>query len=117
MKKIRTGDIYMANMEPVRGSEQGKKRPVIVFQNPSLAQFTSTVLCIPLTSNMKRIGLPGTCFIKQGDGGLPQDSIALAFQMRALDSSRLGKRIGQVSSATIEALADAVINALGIIVE
>lgn len=112
-----SGEIYNANLEPVRGSEQGKTRPVVVFQNPDLARFTSTALCIPLTSNLKRLGMPGTCFIKQGDGGLLKDSVALAFQMRALDSSRLGPRIGRLSAPALDGLADAVLNALGIAVE
>ena len=117
MSKVLTGEVYNANLEPVRGSEQGKTRPIVIFQNPDLARFTSTALCIPLTSNLKRLGLPGTCLIKQGDGGLPQDSVALAFQLRALDASRLGPRIGRISSSTVETLADAVLNALGISVE
>ena len=117
MSKVLTGEVYNANLEPVRGSEQGKTRPIVIFQNPDLARFTSTALCIPLTSNLKRLGLPGTCLIKQGDGGLSQDSVALAFQLRALDASRLGPRIGRISSSTVETLADAVLNALGISVE
>ena len=117
MSNTLTGEIYNANLEPARGSEQGKVRPVVVFQNPDLARFTATALCIPLTSNLKRLGLPGTCLIRQGDGGLLHDSVALAFQMRALDASRLGPRIGRISSATEETLADAVLNALGISVE
>lgn len=117
MKPPLSGEVYNANLEPVRGSEQGKTRPVVVFQNPDLTRFTSTALCIPLTSNLKRLGMPGTCFIKQGDGGLLKDSVALAFQMRALDASRLGPRIGRLAPATVESLADAVLNALGITVE
>jgi mRNA interferase MazF len=112
-----TGEVYSANLDPVRGHEQGKTRPIVIFQNPDLARFTATALCIPLTSSLKRLGLPGTCFIKQGDGGLSKDSVALAFQMRALDASRLGQRIGRLSPATVESLADAVLNALGISVE
>ena len=91
MSNALTGEVYNANLEPVRGSEQGKLRPVVVFQNPDLARFTTTTLCIPLTSNLKRLGLPGTCLIKRGDGGLSRDSVALAFQLRALDASRLGR--------------------------
>lgn len=116
MKSPLSGEIYNASLEPVRGSEQGKTRPVVVFQNPDLARFTSTVICIPLTSNLKRLGIPGTCFIKQGDGGLLKDSVALAFQMRALDASRLGPRIGRLSAPALDCLADAVLNALGIAV-
>ena len=114
MRHVHTGEIYAANLEPVRGSEQAGSRPIVVFQNPSLSRFTSTALCIPLTTNMKRLGLPGTCAIQRGEGGLPQDSVALAFQMRALDASRLAKRIGRVSAGTIRDLGEAVLNALGI---
>jgi len=111
------GEVYLVNLEPVQGSEQGKTRPAVVLQNPDLARFTSTVICIPLTTNLKRLGLPGTCFIKRGDGGLGHDGVALAFQMRALDVSRLVKRLGRVSAETLENLADAALNALGVVVE
>jgi mRNA-degrading endonuclease toxin of MazEF toxin-antitoxin module len=43
--------------------------------------------------------------------------VALAFQMRALDVSRLVKRLGRVSAETLENLADATLNALGVVVE
>jgi mRNA interferase MazF len=114
MFRPQTGEVYLAQLEPVRGAEQGSKRPVIIFQNANLSRFTSTSLCIPLTSNLKRLGLPGTCSIRQGEGGLPQESVALAFQMRALDATRLEKRYGKVSTPTLEAVADAILDAFGI---
>lgn len=110
----KTGDVFLANLELVKGSEQGGERPVIVFQNPDLNKFTSTFICIPLTTNLSRMGLPGTCFIKKGDGGLPQDSIALCFQLKAIDKSRLTKRYGALRPATLNALAEAVLSAMGI---
>jgi len=60
----KTGDIFLAELEPVRGSEQGMQRPVIAFQNPDLSRFTSTLICIPLTTTLSRVGLPGTCVFK-----------------------------------------------------
>ncbi|MGD0883636.1 MAG: type II toxin-antitoxin system PemK/MazF family toxin [Thermodesulfovibrionales bacterium] len=113
----KTGDIFLADLDPVRGSEQGKQRPVIVFQNPDLSGFTSTLICIPLTTTLSRVGLPGTCFVRKGVGGLPQDSIALCFQMRAIDKMRLLKRYGTVDTSTRKVLADAVLSALGIDIE
>jgi len=110
----KTGDIFVADLEPVKGSEQGKKRPVIVFQNPDLSAFTTTVICIPLTSNVNRRGIPGTCFIKKGVGGLRKDSIALCFQLRAIDKSRLGKRYGIIEETVQHDLADGILSALGI---
>ena len=116
MIAVRSGEVYRADLEPVRGSEQGRTRPIIVLQNPSLARFTTTALCIPLTSNTGRLGLPGTCFIMKGEGGLTQDSVALGFQLRALDTARLTHRLGIVSHATLEMVGDAVLNALGIVI-
>ena len=110
----RTGDIYLADLEPVKGSEQGRKRPVVVFQNPDLGKYTSTVICVPLTTNISRGGLPGTCFIKKDEGGLTQDSVALCFQLRAIDKSRLVKKYGTLNAGTLNALADAILSALGI---
>jgi len=109
-----SGDVYLADFEPVRGSEQGRKRPVIVFQNANLARFTSTRLCVPLTSNLDRLGLPGTCSIRKGEAGLPQESVALAFQMRAMDTARFEKRYGRLSRETLEHVADAILDAVGI---
>jgi mRNA interferase MazF len=113
----RTGDVTLADLEPVRGAEQGRRRPVVVFQADRLRRFTRTLLCVPPTTNARRLGVPGTCFVRRGDGGLPEDSIALAFQIRALDESRLGRRLGTVAPDTVEALAGAVLAALGITLE
>lgn len=110
----KTGDVYLVNLDPVKGSEQGRERPVIIFQNPDLSNFTTTYLSIPLTSNLSRMTIPGACLIKKGDGGLKQDSVALCFQMRAIDKSRLMKRYGVVNRATIQVLADAILSATGI---
>jgi mRNA interferase MazF len=117
VRGVHSGEVHRARLDPTEGSEQSKTRPVIVLQNPDLERFTSTVLCIPLTTNMTRLGLPGTCLIPQGEAGLGQESVALAFQMRALDASRLGKRFGKVSAETLEAVADAALNALGVVIE
>ena len=45
-----TGEVWFADLEPVRGSEQGRRRPVVIIQNPALAKFTSTLLAVPLTT-------------------------------------------------------------------
>ena len=65
-----TGEVWLADLEPVRGSEQGRRRPVVVFQHRALAAFTSTYLAIPLSTTLTRKGLIGTCFIAAGEGGL-----------------------------------------------
>lgn len=51
---IKRGEIWLANLNPTRGSEQAGKRPVLIFQNNLINQFTTTLLTIPLTTNLRR---------------------------------------------------------------
>ncbi|WP_445638277.1 hypothetical protein NSTC745_03533 [Nostoc sp. DSM 114161] len=61
---IKRGEVWLADLNPTRGSEQGGTRPVIVFQNEIISQFSTTVIIIPLTSNLRRASLP-TCLLIQ----------------------------------------------------
>ena len=95
------GDVWLANLNPIRGSEQAGIRPVLIFQNDSLNRVTSTFLAIPFTSNLRRAALPSCVRIAQGDGGLENDSVALCHQLRVLDKSRLLHRLGRIDTETL----------------
>ncbi len=101
---VRRGEIWLANLDPTRGSEQAGTRPVLVFQNDVINKYTTTVLAIPLTTNLRRASLPSCIQISKGEGGLARDSVALCHQLRVLDKARLMKKIGTVSSQTIAAI-------------
>ncbi|WP_370623403.1 type II toxin-antitoxin system PemK/MazF family toxin [cf. Phormidesmis sp. LEGE 11477] len=66
-----------------------------------------------LTTNIRRASLPICMLIKRGDGGLLQDSVALCFQLRVLDKTRLIKRLGQLNSKTVAELEGVVLVTLG----
>lgn len=85
------GEVWLADLNPTQGSEQAGTRPVIVFQEGTLAKFTTTIITIPLTSNLRRAALPTCVQIAKGEGGLNQDSVALCHQIRVLDRSRLSR--------------------------
>jgi mRNA interferase MazF len=51
---IKRGEVWLASLDPVKGSEQAGTRPVIVFQENTLSKFTTTVITIPITSNLRR---------------------------------------------------------------
>jgi mRNA interferase MazF len=110
---IERGEVWLANLEPTRGSEQAGTRPAIVFQNDMISRFSTTVLTIPLTSNLRRASLPTCLLISSGDGGLAQDSVALCHQMRALDKTRLLRKLGQLKPETIKQLEEIVLFTLG----
>ena len=110
---LKRGEVWLADLNPIRGSEQAGIRPVIIFQNDLVSQFSTTTITIPLTTNQRRAKLPICLLIKQGNGGLTQDSVALCFQMRVLDKSRLIRKLGQLNFDTITRLEEIVLVTLG----
>jgi mRNA interferase MazF len=98
---VSRGEIWLADLNPTQGSEQSGTRPVLIFQNNSINRFTSTFLTIPLTTNLRRASLPTCVLVRQGEGGLDKDSVALCHQLRVLDRIRLKHRLGVVSTQTM----------------
>jgi mRNA interferase MazF len=112
---VRRGEIWLANLNPIRGSEQAGTRPVLIFQNDKINKFTTTFLSIPLTTNLRRTALPSCLAIPQGEGGLTHDSVALCHQSRVLDRARLLKKLGVVNEETLTALESIVMFTTGIV--
>lgn len=110
---LKRGEVWLANLNPTQGSEQAGIRPVIIFQNDIVSQFSTTTITIPLTTNLRRAALPICLLIQQGEAGLVQDSVALCFQMRVLDKARLIRKLGQLNSETLAQLEDVVLLTLG----
>jgi len=101
------GSIYLADLNPSRGSEQAGIRPVIIVQRNSLQRFTRTAVVVPLTTNIRRAQVPGTTIIPAGEGGLTQDSVALCYQIVVLDRERLLRQLGTLSPDYLSALEQA----------
>jgi mRNA interferase MazF len=112
---IKRGEGWLAEFNPVRGSEQAGTRPVLIIQNNSINRFTNTFLTIPLTTNLRRASLPTCVLLSEGEGGLLKDSVALCHQLRVLDKSRLVRRLGSVSGLTLDALDRCVLFTIGIV--
>jgi mRNA-degrading endonuclease toxin of MazEF toxin-antitoxin module len=66
---LKRGEIWLADLNPTQGSEQAGIRPVIIFQNDLVSQFSTTTIAIPLTTNQRRAALPICLLIEQGNGG------------------------------------------------
>lgn len=101
------GDVYLADLNPSRGSEQAGIRPVIIIQRDALERFTRTIVVVPLTANLRRAQVPGTTVIQAGEGGLSQDSVALCYQIVVLDRERLLRQLGTLSPEYLLALKQA----------
>jgi len=77
---VTCGEVWLANLHPTRGSEQAGIWQVLVFQNDAINRFTTTVLAIPFTTNLRRAALPSCVRVAQGEGGLESDSVVLCHQ-------------------------------------
>lgn len=109
-------NIFLANLDPVVGSEQGRTRPVLVISEEEINQILSVVNVIPLTSMKEsRKIYPNEVFLSSNVTGLPKDSITLCYQIRTLDKKRLIKKMGQISDEeSREEIRDAICFQLGI---
>lgn len=96
-RAVRRGDIYYVDLNPVIGSEQGGKRPVLVISNNTGNRHSPTVIIAAITSRVyTKSKLPTHVAIKNLEG-LDKNSVVLLEQIRTIDKQRLQKFIGTVS--------------------
>jgi mRNA interferase MazF len=99
---VAQGDVCWAEMKEPVGSGPGFRRPVIVIQGDALnCSKLATVVCVPLTSNLKWAAAPGNLVLRARATGLPKDSVANLSQIVSLDRSLLTERVGRVSRAQL----------------
>lgn len=110
---MKRGEVWWADLGPYRPQEQTGRRPVIVWQSNTLVRLLHSVLIIPLTTNLDRANLAGTATVAATPGGLAQDSVALAFQMRAIPKVALESRIRALTETELAELELATDEALG----
>jgi len=108
---MKRGEVYDARLEPVEGSEQGGTRPVIIVSRDVINAYSPVVLAVPCTTYQegKRV-YPTQVLIKAPDGGLAQDSIAMADQIRVLSKNRLSRLRGTLSDEVMKQLNQALVN-------
>lgn len=95
-------DIFWADLEPTKGSEQAGKRPVLVVSTEEANQALPIVTILSLTSiKPGRKIYPIEAFLKAEATGLSKDSIAMAHQIRAISKERLGEKCGSINSEEI----------------
>ena len=73
--RLKRGQVWLADLNPTQGSEQAGVRPVIIFQNDLVSQFSTTTIAIPLSTNQRRAELPICLLIEQGNDGLRIDLV------------------------------------------
>ena len=100
MREIKRGDIYFADLNPIRGSEQGGIRPVLVIQNDKGNKHSPTIIIAPVTSSLEKVKLP--THVEIFGEGLSKNSIVLLEQIRTIDKCRITDHIGRLDNKTMK---------------
>ena len=113
---IRRGQVWVANLNPSRGREVGKLRPVLVIQGDWLSSAQArTVVVLPLTSDIRKAAEPLRVTVRARDG-LRMDSQVVVDQPRTLDRRRLGPEpLTELSAGEMSHVEESLLAVLGVI--
>ena len=102
------GDIYLADLNPYVGSEQGGTRPVLVLQNNVGNYYSPTLIIAPLTSNIRKKRFLPTHYLLEGLPFMSGPSLVLLEQITTIDKQRILHYLGSVSDSRMSMIDKAV---------
>jgi mRNA interferase MazF len=111
MARILRGDIRWADLNPVRGSEQGGLRPVLILSHDVFNARSGTVIAVALTSQPQRAGFPLT--LQLASPALPKQSWVKISQIRTLAAERIGKKLADASPEELAQVVEGLNEILG----
>lgn len=98
MGYLRRGDIVVANLEPVVGSEQGEIRPAVIVQNDISNKYSPTMIIVPITSKKQTKTYVTNVPISARESRLKKDSLILCNQIRTIDKFRIKRKISALNN-------------------
>ena len=111
MARILRGNIYWADLNPVRGSEQAGVRPVLVLSHDVFNDRSGTVIAVVLTSRPQRAGFPLTLKLESAE--LPAPSWVKISQIRTLSTERLSRRVAAVPAEELDQVIEGLLELIG----
>ena len=111
MARILRGEVYWADLNPVRGREQAGLRPVLVLSHDLFNRKSETVIAMAITSQAQKAGFPLTMALPTEM--LPKSSWVKISQIRTISIDRLGKRIAALSPEMLDQLIDGLLELIG----
>lgn len=112
----RRGDVYLANLDPYIGSEQGGTRPVVVLQNNTGNFYCPTLIVAPITSRSNKKPSQPTHYYAEHIHGLDVPGIVLLEQIKTIDKLRIKKYMGRMSRKQMDEIGEAIETSLGLYV-
>lgn len=110
--EIKRSEIYYADLDPVKGSEQGGVRPVLIIQNDKGNKYSPTTIVAAITSKLDKHHLPTHVGVQAE--GLPVNSLILLEQICTMDKSRILQYVGIADEETMIRVDRALIISIGI---
>jgi len=104
MARILRGEVYWADLNPVRGREQAGLRPVLIISHEVFNARSGTVIGLAITSQPQRAGFPMALPLESIR--LPKPSWVKVGQVRTLSTERLGRKLGEVSPEELVRIID-----------
>lgn len=96
------GDVWWADLGDPVGSGPGLRRPVVIVQGDSFNRSRiSTIVVVPLTTNLRWADAPGNVLLRSRHTALPKDSVANVSQIVTIDRSVLRDRVGRLRKADL----------------
>lgn len=111
MARILRGEVYWANLNPVRGREQAGLRPVLVMSHEVFNARSGTVIALAISSQPQRAGFPLTLRIESIR--LPKPSWIKIGQIRTLSTDRLGRKMGALSPEELSQVTEGLCELVG----
>jgi len=99
--EIYRGDLLVVDLDPVVGSEQGGKRPVLVLQNNFANKYSPVVIVASITSKKYSKEFPTNVFLQKSISKLNQDSTILLNQIKTIDKKRIRKKFSFLDNFTM----------------
>ncbi len=101
--RINRGDVFWIAPDESRGPVPDYSHPHVVVQDDVFnhSRVTTVIVCA-LTTNLHRATEPGNVLLEPGEGDLPRQSVVVVSQIASVDKSRLGERVGTLSSERVE---------------
>jgi len=98
---MKQGEIWIADLNPVKGSEQRGQRPVVVISGNAMNDNLGISIVCPLTTKVKSLA---GCVVLHPDAenGLDKESEIITFQLRTISQSRMTKKVGNISADQLE---------------
>jgi mRNA interferase MazF len=100
---MKRGEVWRVRLPSIPGHTQAGIRPAVILQDDQVTASLPTLLIVPFTGSQAALRFPGTVAVQpDGQNGLTVPSVALVFQLTAIDKTNCLQPLGILDQATLD---------------